>query len=213
MVTPQSATQCLLDVYSRLAEGNRHLFQGILQGRQPVEWDHYPENDAVDRLNGYQWFYHTHSATDRPGVTEHGHLHLFAKRKLWSHRLRSQAETAFCNIAGAAPVKAATAHLLAISFDAKGLPVGLFTVNSQVTGDRILNALLTEELISKVKLDTGFPEVDRVIECLARLCNADIRQLLAERDAAVGNSRKKLSAEVAEIEVLSEINIDLDSRL
>ncbi|MEJ1268683.1 hypothetical protein WDV93_21810 [Pantoea ananatis] len=75
-----------------LLEGNRHLFQGILQGRQPVEWDHYPENDAVDRLNGYQWFYHTHSATDRPGVTEHGHLHLFAKgscgRIACDHRLK-----------------------------------------------------------------------------------------------------------------------------
>jgi len=109
--------------------------------------------------------------------------------------------------------EAHTRHLLAIGFDAKGLPISLFTVNSWVTGDLMLGADLTMELLENMQLDTGHPEVDAVIESTFRMCIPELRELMAARD-------KSLAAHVgpdklgdSTLELLSEIAVDLDAKL
>lgn len=69
----------IVDVYSRLASEGRQLLADVLDGAAPVAWAHYPGDDARDAGSGYQWFYHSHGADDRPGGVEHGHIHLFAR--------------------------------------------------------------------------------------------------------------------------------------
>ncbi len=76
----ESACRRLLATYAALAVKGEHLMQPLLQGKLPEEWDHYPEDDAIDLVSGYQWFYHSHAPEVRPGATEHGHFHLFARR-------------------------------------------------------------------------------------------------------------------------------------
>ncbi|MDR3370419.1 MAG: hypothetical protein P4L88_14830 [Rhodoferax sp.] len=145
----------LLETYAGLAEQGAHLFVDLLGGQMPKQWSHYPEDDAIDRASGFHWFYHSHSPQDRPAVSEHGHIHLFARRKLWARRLRSAREIEFAKLTGGPAVAENTRHLLSTGFDAKGIPTTLFTVNSWVTGDRMLSAGLSYELLADMKLDTG----------------------------------------------------------
>lgn len=208
-----SAGPRLLAVYGALAERGEHLFGGLLGGAQPRQWAHYPEDDAIDRASGYQWFYHPHSPEDRPGAAEHGHVHLFARRPLWARRLRSRAERDFAELCGGPQVTPDTRHLLAIGFDAKVLPISLFTVNSWVTGDLMLSAPLTRELLSSMRLDTGHGEVDAVIESTIRLCLPEIEALLSRRDQALAGHAEVSKLEDSALELLSESPIDLDERL
>lgn len=208
-----AAGRRLLQTYAALAAREAHLLQGVLAGRRPRQWRHYPADDAVDEASGYQWFYHSHAPEDRPSACEHGHFHLFARRQLWARRLQSKAEKTFSALTGHPRKRADTRHLLAIGMDAKGVPVSLFTVNSWVTGDLMLSAANTERLLARMRLNTGHPDIDAVLESVVALCLAEIRQLLAARDAALSRAPARGVLANRGLEVLSEIALDLDRKL
>lgn len=203
----------LLEIYAGLAERGEHLLGRLLAGHVPRQWAHYPEEDAVDRSSGYQWFYHSHSPDDRPGALEHGHIHLFTRRSLWGRRLRSRSERMFAALCGKPSTAPTTRHLLAIGLDGKGVPVSLFTVNSWVTGDLMLGAELTLELLASMTLDTGYPEVDTVIESVVRLCARELRELMERRDDALRAHHAPGKLHDETLELLSEERIDLDAKL
>lgn len=209
----RAAALGLLETYANLAGRGAHLLDALLLGQTPKQWAHYPEDDAIDRASGYQWFYHSHAPGDRPGAAEHGHIHLFARRKRWSRRLGSKREAAFARLPGGVEGPVNTRHLLAIGFDAKGLPVSLFTVNGWVTGDRMLSAETTASLLEGMALDTGYGEVDAVIEAVVRLYRAEIRDLLERRDRTLWDFAGTDVLSNESIEVLSELAIDVDARL
>lgn len=203
----------LLETYAGLAQRGAHLFGDLLDDAAPTQWSHYPEDDAIDPASGFQWFYHSHAPDDRAQEAEHGHIHLFARRALWSRRLGSARERAFRALTCDSPAFHNTRHLLAVGFDAKGLPVSMFTVNSWVTGDRMLSAGLTAELLDGVRLSTGYPHVDAVLESLIALYRPEIRALLAQRDQrfSAWDGADVLSDE--SLEVVSELRIDVDAKL
>ncbi|SEA52671.1 MULTISPECIES: DUF6969 family protein [Acidovorax] len=203
----------LLAVYGALAERGEHLLGGLLGGALPKQWSHYPEDDAIDAGRGYQWFYHSHSPEDRPGAIEHGHIHLFARRPLWGRRLQSRSEKAFARLCGQPASDAHTRHLLAIGFDAKGLPISLFTVNSWVTGDLMLGSDLTVELLASMQLETGHPEIDAVIESTVRMCLPEIAHLVSARDEALVLHAGPDKLNARSLELLSELAVDLDAKL
>ena len=68
---------------------------------------HYPDGDVFDAESGAQYYYLAH----RANALEHGHFHSFARR-------------------GDGP-----SHLFAVSMDAWGQPLTLFTINRWVTGE------------------------------------------------------------------------------
>ena len=203
----------MLRTYAALAARGEHLLQSVLAGQRPRQWHHYPKDDAVDEAGGYQWFYHTHAPQDRPGAAEHGHVHVFARRPLWTGRLQSKAEKAFAALTGHPRKRVRTRHLLAIGMDAKGVPISLFTVNSWVTGDLMLSAATTERLLTRMRLNTGHPDIDAVLESVVALYAAEIRQLLAARDAALSRGPPRGVLANRGLEVLSETAIDLDRNL
>ena len=207
----RGAGLCLVQVYTALAERGTHLLGDLLQGQSPKQWTHYPEDDARDP-SGYQWFYHSHSPEDRPGAMEHGHIHLFARRQLWGRRLRSRAEQSFTQLCGGPSKNPLTRHLLTIGFDAKGLPISLFTVNSWVTGDLMLNAALTLDLLEQMRLNTGHAEIDSVIESIVQLYLREIEALLAQRDVALAAHRARDKLEDQTLELLSQLPLDLDAK-
>jgi hypothetical protein len=208
-----AAGSWLLEVYAGLAQRREHLFARLLDGHAPRQWQHYPDSDAIDNATGFQWFYHSHSPEDRPGTAEHGHIHLFARRRLWSRRLASMREREFAGLAGGAATAANTRHLLAIGFNAKGVPASVFTVNSWVTGDAMLSAATTLALLQKLTLDTGHEEVDAVIEGVVALCNDEIARLLEKRDRCLFGRRSPGVLRDPSLEVLSEFPIDIDAKL
>lgn len=203
----------LLAVYGALAQRGEHLLGGLLGGARPKQWAHYPADDAIDAARGYQWFYHSHSPEDRPGSAEHGHIHLFARRSLWCRRLQSRSEKTFARLCGQPASDAHTRHLLAIGFDAKGLPISLFTVNSWVTGDLMLGADLTVELLASMRLDTGHPAIDAVVESTVRMCLPEITHLVSARDEALALHAGPDKLNARSLELLSELAIDLDAKL
>ena len=209
----QPAPRRLLRTYAALAARGEHLLQGVLDGQRPRQWHHYPEDDAIDEASGYQWFYHSHAPEDRPGAKEHGHFHLFARRQLWARRLQSKAEKAFSTLTGNPDQRVETRHLLAIGMDAKGVPINLFTVNSWVTGDLMLSAPGTERLLGALRLDTGHPDIDAVLESVVALCLPEIRQLLAARDSALSTRPARGVLAERGLEILSAVAIDLDRKL
>lgn len=209
----RAAALRLLETYAGLAERGAHLFGDLLGGQMPRQWSHYPEDDAIDLESGFHWFYHSHSPEDRPGASEHGHIHLFARRKLWARRLRSAREIEFAKLGGEPAATENTRHLLTIGFDAKGIPTTLFTVNSWVTGDRMLSAGLTTELLGDMRLDTGNEAVDAVIESLACLYRDEIRQQLIQRDEALFAWRGHNVLSDEKLELLSELKINVDAKL
>lgn len=203
----------LLETYAGLAQRGEHLLGSLLGGQAPRQWSHYPEDDAIDHGSGFQWFYHSHSPEDRPGAAGHGHIHLFARRKLWSRRLRSAKELEFSTLDGDSNESIHTRHLLSIGFDAKGVPTTLFTVNSWVTGDLMVAASTTAELLERLSLETGHKEVDAVIECVVELCKIEVRSLLGARDRLLFSRRAPGVLRDESLEVLSERPIDIDSKL
>ena len=44
----------LLETYAALAGRGEHLFAGLLGGRAPTQWAHYPDDDAIDGARRYQ---------------------------------------------------------------------------------------------------------------------------------------------------------------
>lgn len=203
----------LLQIYAELAHGQEHLLDGVLAGQTPQQWEHYPPDDAIDRESGYQWFYHSHSPEDRPGCAEHGHIHLFAHRPLWSRRLQSRAERQFQALCDAPSPHAPTRHLLAIGLNAKGVPISLFTVNNGVTGDGMLCAQLTMALLGSIRLHTGHAQLDAVIESVVHLCAPEIQQVMAQRDANLASHHHANKLNDQPLELLSTLSIDLDTKL
>jgi hypothetical protein len=127
--------------------------------------------------------------------------------------LRSQRELAFAELAGGAKTQVNTRHLLTIGFDAKGIPITLFTVNSWVTGDLMLSAKTTAELLDRIALDTGYADIDAVIESVVRLFKAEILGLLIRRDAVLFGFKGGNVLCNESLEMLSELVIDVDSKL
>jgi len=203
----------LLETYARLAQRGEHLLGQLLGGELPRQWRHYPEDDAIDQGSGFHWFYHSHSPEDRPGAAEHGHIHLFARRKLWSRRMRSAHEIEFASLANDPTQQVNTRHLIGIGLDAKGIPISLFTVNSWVTGDLMLSASTTALLLKQMTLATGNEDVDAVIECVVRLFQNEIRDLLVRRDALLYQKRSPGLLCDESLEVLSEMTINVDEKL
>jgi hypothetical protein len=207
------AASDLLGVYTGLAERQAHLLGDLLAGAPPLQWERLPADDAVDAADRYQWFYHAHAPEDRPAGPEHGHIHLFARRALWECLPVTRDERAFRERCGNPGSDAGTRHLIAIGIDPKGLPISLFTVNSWVTGDLMLGADATVQVLAEIELDTGHPDIDRMIVALAHLCAEDIRLLLAQRDSTIQTCHPSDVLEDRTIEVLSAVAIDLDERI
>ena len=209
----RSAGLRLLQIYSALAKSKQHLLDSLLVDHLPQQWEHYPSDDAIDTTSGYQWFYHSHSPEDRPLGAEHGHIHLFARRSLWSRRLKSRAEAEFEKICATHKTETQTRHLLGIGLSAKGIPISLFTINSWVTGDLMLSSKLTMQLLATIRLNTGHTIIDSVIETVIQLCLNDIHSLMTQRDITLASYPGTNVLGNEKLELLSALPINLDAKL
>ncbi|OHC11666.1 MAG: hypothetical protein A2002_05495 [Pseudomonadales bacterium GWC1_66_9] len=104
-----------------LAKAGLNVVGELLKGHDGFyEMNHYPDGDVYDRDSHAQYYYHAH----REGAVEHGHFHTFLRGPGIPEHLQLLS----------APLASepwpqgddAIAHLIGVSMDAWGQPIGLF---------------------------------------------------------------------------------------
>jgi hypothetical protein len=125
-------------------------------------WEHYPADDCRDPKSGAMFYYHAHEPEewDRD---EHGHFHLFVRRK---------ADGDFT-------------HAMAIAMTPHGLPNALFSTNDWVTAEKMLPATEVLDLLhQRWEINRARPSwlVAQWLSAMVRLLQPMTENLLQRRD-------------------------------
>lgn len=141
-----------------------NLVKKIMVGKDYVfdPYNHYPYDGGIkDEKTGYQLFFHAHRKN------EYGHFHTFVIDN-----------------------RGDLIHLVLISMNENGEPIGLATVNRWVTGDKFVKADVLKKLSSNFQMDKNLFQDKRVIESINLIFKAyeeQIHQLFDERDEWIKN--------------------------
>lgn len=151
-----------------------------------VQWDHYPKGDVFDSETQSQYYYHAHPpAVAENFREENGHFHLFIRKKGIptevvppdidrSNRPVGSKEDEVC-------------HLISISMDKQGYPIGLFTTNRWVTGETWYNAPDVIRLLDYFNIDHCYPSwpLNLWLSSMVRIYKHEIAHLILERDETI----------------------------
>ncbi|MEX2241019.1 MAG: hypothetical protein WD775_10060 [Burkholderiales bacterium] len=209
----RAAGREIVECQRALAKGGLNIVGELLRGAGTfVEYDHYPEDDVFDIESGAQYYYHAH----RGLAGEHGHFHTF---------LRAAGMPP-----GVAPSRLphtepwpsgdeTLAHLISISMDAYGKPIGLFAPNRWVAADSWYPAQDVISMLERFRIDHASPSwpVNRWLSAMFILFRPQIVRLLLERDRVIEAWRRKLPGEdvleYRELEILAQVPISIESTL
>ncbi|SHF21840.1 hypothetical protein SAMN02745148_02072 [Modicisalibacter ilicicola DSM 19980] len=171
-----------------------NLVGELLKGQgEFLEFNHFPDGDVYDRDTGSQYYYHAHR-----GSGEHGHFHVF-HRPPEDNRPGELADPT---------------HLVAISMDAWGEPIGLFTTNRWVTGETWRNAADTLALARAFELDHAWPSwpVNRWVSAMIVAFYPYLEVLIEHRDREIAVLEQSGIQDVHEnraFEVIGQLPISL----
>lgn len=189
----------------------RNLVGEILEGQGPfVQYEHYPKGDVYDPETHSQYYYHAHRAG------EHGHFHTFLR----APGMPPGVEPA--PYGGDAPRPLgdeAVAHIVAISMDAWGRPLALFTTNRWVTAETWYRAGDVARMIDRFEIDHAWPSwpTNRWLGAMLRLFRPQIVRLLEARDRVVAEWQARHPDrdvyEDRELEVTSWLPVSLDDQI
>lgn len=150
-------------IKSLKSEGS-NLVKKIMNGKK-YEYDpytHYPYDGGIkDEKTGYQVFFHIHREN------EYGHFHTFATDE-----------------------NGDLIHLVLISMNEEGKPIGLATVNRWVTGDKYVKADIIKYLAKDFYIEPNLYNDKRVIEFVNSIFKGyseEINDLFDERDKWIRN--------------------------
>jgi len=110
-------------------------------------------------------------------------------------------------------------HLIAISMDAQGIPIRLFTTNRWVTGENWYAARDVARMVDRFHIGHAQPSwpVNRWVSAMLRLFRPQIGELLVERDAVVAKWRSENSPadifENRDLDLPSTIDISADEQI
>lgn len=196
-----------------LAKGGQDFVSEVLRGQGTFyEYDHYPKDDVYDDESHAQYYYHAH----RGLWGEHGHFHTFLRRA------GMPAGVAPLEVPHAEPWPSgdeALAHLIAISMDAHGAPIGLFAPNRWVASDTWYPARDVIAMLDCFRIDHAWPSwpLNRCLGAMFVLYRPHIEALLLERDCAIALWRKALPHEDVlerrDLEILAYLPISVDETL
>ena len=184
---PQASLEAMLAAGREVLEWRRVLAKSgdtlvgeVLRHEGPFyTLDHYPNGDVFDPESHSQWYYHAHDKKDRPG--EHGHFHTFlrgggmpagiAPAPLPDFLPKGERHDLIC-------------HLIAVSMDRSGWPIGLFTTNRWVTAETWYAADDVVAMLDRFEVRMSRPSwpVNRWLSSMLRLFRPQIEDLLQERD-------------------------------
>ena len=210
-----AAGEEIRECYRVLGNTNDNVVGELLRHQGTFyEWNHYPKGDIYDHATHSQYFYHAHVKGQRKG--EHGHFHTFLRAKGMP--------------AGVAPIAydgeaewpggdKALSHLIGISMDPKGFPIGLFSVNRWVTGETWYTAEDVISLIDLFHIDHASPSwpANKWVTAMLRLFHPQIIDLVRKRDVTVAGWQRKYPDrdvyEDRELEITSTTAISVDKQI
>ncbi|MFK5913668.1 MAG: hypothetical protein QM484_04765 [Woeseiaceae bacterium] len=194
MAARESLTACILE----MAEAETNPVLEILDFREPlVENKKYPPELLQFNQLGWRSYYHCHPAS-RAGnhrfEGEHGHFHIF---------VRTQND----------PEK--WSHLVALSMNNMGQPLGWFTVNHWVTGETWVDVDMLCKYLKIIPYDN--PGLNKIVErwllSLLAISRDKVEIVLYERDKVLlqeQQANKEIDIKKnKDIYLLSEIPINL----
>lgn len=222
-----------------MSEAGTSVLAEALQGVAAVyAWQHYPRGDVYDPTTHAQYFYHAHPADERKVTAageEHGHFHTFLRARGMPPGVRPllMPELGIADNP-AAPKRPPTpsapqsaegegadpwSHLVAIAMDAAGAPLCFFTTNRWVTGETWYPAHDVARMLDRFALSAAPPApfLNRWIVALIGLYKPLLVDLLARRDAAIMDWRRRHRAKVhvledRRLEVTATLPIDLEAQ-
>ena len=201
----------VLECHRVLRKGGLNLVGEVLREQGTFyKTNHYPKGDVYDRESHSKYYYHAHREN------EHGHFHTFLRGKGMPEDATPAPEAAERDWPSG---EKALAHIVAISMDKKGQPLGLFMTNRWVTGETWFPADQVAAMMNRFAIDHAYPSwpVNRWITAMLRLYRPQIEMLLAERDAALEARRAAHPGrdvfEDRDFEVLAQCPIDLKAQI
>lgn len=200
-----AAVETFVDATVKLASAGLPLMRRVVADDANFRvWDHYPEDDAVDRAHGTRWFYHAH--VPKPSWPhEHGHFHLFLERRHFAARRAIAAPSA------PDQNKPELVHVIALSIDQHGLPIRLFTTNRWATDEWLYPAgeILDRLPAFDLSAASGDPLVGEWLTAAVAAYRPEISLALRSRDRAIAGRTAEFF-ESRYHEMLSCVEIDLD---
>lgn len=203
----------IIECYRVLKKGGINIVGEVLKGQgEFYELDHYPKEDVFDSETHSQYYYHAH----RVGTAEHGHFHTFLRQPGMPARtlpIQYTGEEAWPK------GKDAISHLIAISMDAYGFPIEIFTTNRWVTAEAWYKSEDVIAMLDHFQVDHAFPSwpVNIWLSSMLVLFRPQIESLLLERDNTVANWIAKYpNLDVFEdrrLEVTSSIMISVEKQI
>lgn len=179
------AGEQIAECYRVLQKTNSNVVAEVLRGQGKFyELDHYPKGDVYDSETRSQFYYHSHREK------EHGHFHTFLREEGMPKDCRpiKQSKADFMN-----ERDDNLSHLIAISMNQAGFPIGLFTTNRWVTADNWYVADDVIMMLDRFEMDLAWPSwpTNIWVTAMVRLFRPQIEELVRERDGAVADWRKK----------------------
>lgn len=171
----------ILECYRVLRKGGLNIVGEVLRGQGDFyEMEHYPRDDVFDPDTHSQYYYHAH----REGAGEHGHFHTFLRQPGMPEGMLP------VPYSGDEPWpegKDALSHLIAISMDAYGYPIGLFATNRWVTAEAWYKAEDVIGMLDRFNIDHAWPSwpVNLWISSMLILFRPQIESLLHQRDQVI----------------------------
>ena len=196
-----------------LDKGGLNLVGECLKGQGAFyEFSHYPADDVYDVDSKSQYYFHTH----RGMSGEYGHFHTFLRADGMPKSVKPIRNT------GKEPWPSgsdALSHLICISMNQQGYPIGLFTTNRWVTGETWYNADAVIQMLEHFSVDHAHPNlaVNDWITAMFRLYRLEIIELIKQRDQKIKEWRishpKADVFEDRELEITSYRTIDVDLKI
>ena len=232
----QALTECRREM---AASGTSPLAEALQDAAPVYEWRHYPGGDVYDPASHAQYFYHAHPPGERRAAQigeEHGHFHTFLRARGMPAGVRPLVlpEFAVANnpaapkapLVPSAPATAAGeeadpwSHLVAIAMDATGAPLRFFTTNRWVTGETWYPAADVARMLDRFAPGEGGPSplLNRWLAALLALYKPQLADLIAQRDTAVMDWRRRHRAKVhvledQRLEITSLLAIDIEAQI
>jgi hypothetical protein len=171
----------IIESYRVLHKGGLNIVGEVLRGQGTFyEFEHYPKDDVFDEETHCQYYYHAH----RSEAGEHGHFHTFIRQPGMPP--------------GITPVTydgeekwpvgdQALTHLVAVSMDAYGFPIGLFAINRWLTAEAWYRAEDIIGMLDRFRIDHAFPSwpVNIWLSNLLVLFRPQVEWQLHSRDQVV----------------------------
>lgn len=202
----------VIDAHRTLKKGGLNVVGECLKDQGTFyELEHYPKGDVFDSESFAQYYYHAH----REDRQEHGHFHTF---------MRADGMTS-----GVQPIpydgdaewpsgKDAVSHVISISMNNPGFPIGLFATNRWVTGETWYKSSDIVSMLDSWQIDHAYPNlaVNHWITGILKLFRPQVISLLKHRDTVIADWRTQYPDldvfEDRSLEVTGEYDISVEDQ-